>query len=1203
MSFHHSLPALVLSIGSVATLFAQQTPQVVRLGDLNTSQVVLEAVAGGAGQTGPVVLFRGTDGEHGDEVWIVRGGAARLARDVRPGPESSDPGSFAPLGTEYFTCVADDGVTGPEVRVFNMDGYLESDSWAQTDLRPGAHHTAPVLLGTGNGIVWYAMDELDAGGSASQSVWAFSANEPSQRVGSYQRGTVQQASVVPGTSRLCFIARRHSEGDLSLFTVDGIQQEALRCGSMGTAAEAEPLPQPAYAATSSFVCFRQVYGNASLTAFHFANHQISTLQALGPSVTPWLASNGTDRVCFAGYDSANGIELWTTQGTPATTQRVSDLAAGAASSYPSRIQMVPGGLGVFFQTGAEGGNRSLYYISPTSDLPTFRLLSSQAHLGSNFTIVSNYEMAFTAPGGAGSQLWLGDGSSGSLNRLDAGSAIHRLWRPVSFDSSNRRLNWLTETSTQYRIGILGSGLQTPTLLSMEKPASGGHVPVVFQGAPASRVYVVGEDHDPQRRLWQLDGTGMSSTELLPLIPTSTYPSSASSHPADFFEIDGQLVFSAIPNGGRRVLYFSHTGENESFQVVGNLGGDLNLPGAYEVDQVVKLGSHLFFTGMAPGQTGGARRLFRVRYAPLEASNGGVISEAVSESGLPVEAQRLVVAAGKVFFVTSGATTETLRCVDASLNLVTVGVFAKDSLGEGISDLVGSPGLLFFSAVATSGPSAGQRTVWSTAGAAGVLATQPPPLLPGARLLGLLGTQIVFWTPDGSSFREWTWSGSSAEAPVERFQGSIQEQPVPSRDWRRPSGIENEGRFYFCDRLGRLVWFNTSDQYGAFNFTNDAQVLPEHLSVIGGQLLFHSLQRNQGAWFTHRWAGAAQDFLLGPVQARHPGPMFQHGGRMWFSRFVPGNPPDATELRSSDGLTVSDQPLMLSTRHATVMNAAGSYRGHLCLPARPEWGNYGTEPCIVNTPPDVPMPPTLQGARKEQPFSFTYAQLITGTASDAEGDTVSSPAISPPTVGTLKRNGAVVTAEIPILPGDAFEWMPPADQIGNVPVVHLIHRDPWSITETPVFIRVETPHDEWTRLHFTPTQLADPLVSGPEADADGDGVGNALEFLFGRLPHQREGEAGWSLTSTTPSPGQRRAVFTFKRLAVLPPGTTVLIEQSDDLLNWGTVAEKIENAAWTFPVAGVSVDEVALVDGRIETRVAVEESMALNRFLRLRLVLP
>jgi hypothetical protein len=66
---------------------------------------------------------------------------------------------------------------------------------------------------------------------------------------------------------------------------------------------------------------------------------------------------------------------------------------------------------------------------------------------------------------------------------------------------------------------------------------------------------------------------------------------------------------------------------------------------------------------------------------------------------------------------------------------------------------------------------------------------------------------------------------------------------------------------------------------------------------------------------------------------------------------------------------------------------------------------------------------------------------------------------------------------------------------------------------------------------------------------------------------------------------------------------VLIEQSEDLQFWTPVAEKLQNAAWTFPITGVSVEEVTLLDGRIDTRVAVDENSSLNRFLRLRLVLP
>jgi hypothetical protein len=313
------------------------------------------------------------------------------------------------------------------------------------------------------------------------------------------------------------------------------------------------------------------------------------------------------------------------------------------------------------------------------------------------------------------------------------------------------------------------------------------------------------------------------------------------------------------------------------------------------------------------------------------------------------------------------------------------------------------------------------------------------------------------------------------------------------------------------------------------------------------------------------------------------------------------------LTSWNGLEANLQDLSapIDPHEALGEVSMGTYRGRLLLSARPDFVVHsGYEPTLLleNSAPAAPVPLKRTGTRPGQPFTFTYADLLTWGITDADGDPFSLAALGTPGA-LLKVNGSTVSGHLPLNPGDLFEWTPSTGEVGDVPAFQLRASDTWDHTDIPVTIRVETPQEEWTRQHFTPQQLADPLISGPEADADGDGVSNALEFLFGRLPHQGEGERGWSLTSTTPAAGQRRAVFTFNRLAVLPQGTTVLIEQSEDLQFWTPVAEKLQNVAWTFPVTGVSVEEVALLDGRIETRVAVEESSSLNRFLRLRLVLP
>src|SRR5207237_860066 len=47
--------------------------------------------------------------------------------------------------------------------------------------------------------------------------------------------------------------------------------------------------------------------------------------------------------------------------------------------------------------------------------------------------------------------------------------------------------------------------------------------------------------------------------------------------------------------------------------------------------------------------------------------------------------------------------------------------------------------------------------------------------------------------------------------------------------------------------------------------------------------------------------------------------------------------------------------------------------------------------------------------------------------------------------------------------------------------------------------VETPFDTWRLGFFTAAELAQPAISGPDADPDGDGATNWQEFLAGTDP--------------------------------------------------------------------------------------------------------
>ncbi|WP_193213681.1 CotH kinase family protein [Luteolibacter marinus] len=96
---------------------------------------------------------------------------------------------------------------------------------------------------------------------------------------------------------------------------------------------------------------------------------------------------------------------------------------------------------------------------------------------------------------------------------------------------------------------------------------------------------------------------------------------------------------------------------------------------------------------------------------------------------------------------------------------------------------------------------------------------------------------------------------------------------------------------------------------------------------------------------------------------------------------------------------------------------------------------------------------------------------------------------------------------------------------------------------------------WASLHFSPEELDDPTVSGPEADADHDGLANAIELAFGTDPR---------VLSTGAAPQVGMQVFevggvtddyltiTFTRV-ISAPGYAIRPQFSGNLQSWATSA--------------------------------------------------
>lgn len=124
---------------------------------------------------------------------------------------------------------------------------------------------------------------------------------------------------------------------------------------------------------------------------------------------------------------------------------------------------------------------------------------------------------------------------------------------------------------------------------------------------------------------------------------------------------------------------------------------------------------------------------------------------------------------------------------------------------------------------------------------------------------------------------------------------------------------------------------------------------------------------------------------------------------------------------------------------------------------------------------------------------------------------------------------------------------------------------------------------WVTQHFDPDQQADPAVTGPLADANGDGQPNFLKFAFGQPP---TAVAQAALLRTPDPEGGWSAALRFRR----PLAADRLLYEllaSDDLDDWSPV----DGAVWAVvPLDGGEFEEVTVHD--------VEHDGG-RRFLRLR----
>ena len=118
---------------------------------------------------------------------------------------------------------------------------------------------------------------------------------------------------------------------------------------------------------------------------------------------------------------------------------------------------------------------------------------------------------------------------------------------------------------------------------------------------------------------------------------------------------------------------------------------------------------------------------------------------------------------------------------------------------------------------------------------------------------------------------------------------------------------------------------------------------------------------------------------------------------------------------------------------------------------------------------------------------------------------------------------------------------------------------------------------WAGQYFSAAQQADPTISGPAADPQGDGVSNLLKYVFNidpARPLTADDRAALPVAGTTSSAGTRYLTLTYRQYALLT-GVSLSAQTSPDLVTWTTVANPTVLSSTSDPVTGDPVMQVGV----------------------------
>lgn len=259
--------------------------------------------------------------EAGNELWELASldGPGQLVADIHPGTNGSYLEPFAVLDGELILA-ADDGQHGMELWAPYDEGLL-------FDIEPGPASSYPREPTVLNGVLYFL--------TASGAIW---------RTNATAAGTAPVAPVAAGydarmvasSNRLAIATSTTGLG--ALWFSDGSPQGTTRIADLAPVTEAESTFARLFAFAGDTLVFSAGDGLHGIELWRsdgtFAGTELLVDISPGPaSSSPDAAVSRGDAVFFFADDGVHGREPWVTDGTPAGTHLVADIRPGLLSSH------------------------------------------------------------------------------------------------------------------------------------------------------------------------------------------------------------------------------------------------------------------------------------------------------------------------------------------------------------------------------------------------------------------------------------------------------------------------------------------------------------------------------------------------------------------------------------------------------------------------------------------------------------------------------------------------------------------------------------------------------------------------------------------------------------------------------------------------------------------------------------------------------